>query len=80
MLRGVTSFRVWVGACGKWRYQTRPQAMDELLRIRAERGPSQAKEKAVYWCPNCKGWHTTRKINESVNNNAPEIRKMLRPA
>ena len=66
------SERVWVGSCRKWRYETRPEAMDQLMRVRRER--SEPKEKAVYRCPRCKGWHLTRKPNDHPNNNAPEVR------
>lgn len=65
--------RIWVQSCGKWRYPTRPIAMDALVGARAK-GRS---ERAVHYCYTCAGWHLTHKIQWEVNNNAPDARHLI---
>ena len=65
---------VWLDICRKWRYPTRPDAMDRLVRVRSQRKNGERKERSVYRCARCGGYHLTHRLVEAQNDRAPELR------
>lgn len=72
-------FRTWCKVENKWGYLNRREALEALVRRRAERNVGVHKERGVYRGEHCSCWHLTKSIQHDPHNNAPEVReKMLK--
>lgn len=69
---------LWSKKCRKWFWKKRDDAFAELLKVRQQRLCTQRKERSIYYCGNCKGWHLTHAAQRlTLEDNAPEVRELI---